>query len=223
MLNNISQFLPLRQLKIPAIGLLFTLGMMGEQIKPVLSREVVTTSTSTTLSTNGVQDSSQNYFLVSFSEVDENRENNSAQNAKTTILSSNQKADTKPAIAPKFSLPQQDGVYLYGQSPEPEQIGQGYVLFQKQQRRIVGALYMPNSEFSCFQGAINQSGNLAMTVTGTPDAGASVEVSAASTLPRFSDNQPSSYDYSLALQDYHQINAISANDRRILQMCAQTH
>ncbi|MBD2343341.1 hypothetical protein [Anabaena subtropica] len=221
MLNNISKFLPLRQLRIPAIGLLFTLGMVGEQIKPVLSREVVVMSTSTTLSTNGVQDSSQTPLLVSLSEVREDRETSSAQNVKTTALRSNQKAEKKPAIAPKFSLPKKDGIYLYGQSPQPDQIGQGYILFQKRQGRLLGALYMPNSEFSCFQGAINQSGNLAMTVTGTPDASASLEVSAASTLPRFSDDQPTSYAYSLALQDYHQINTISANDRRILQMCSQ--
>jgi hypothetical protein len=123
------------------------------------------------------------------------------------------------AIAPRFSLPKRDGLYLYGQSPKPNQVGQGYVLFQKQQGKLVGALYMPNSEFSCFQGTIDKSGELAMTVTGTPDAGASPEVATTSTIPQLSDDEPMSYAHTVALQDYHPINTISANDRRILQMC----
>ncbi|BAY36494.1 hypothetical protein NIES2111_08210 [Nostoc sp. NIES-2111] len=196
MLNNISKFLPLRQLRIPAIGLLFTVGMVGEQVKPALSSEVTATP-STTLSTDGKLQSSQTSLVVGL----------------------NQKAEKETAIAPRFSLPKTDGLYLYGQSPKPNQVGQGYVLFQKQQGKLVGALYMPNSEFSCFQGTIDKSGELAMTVTGTPDAGASPEVATTSTIPQLSDDEPMSYAYTVALQDYHPINTISANDRRILQMC----
>ncbi len=197
MLNNISKFLPLRQLRIPAIGLLFTVAMVGEQIKPVLSNEVAAIPTSTTLSTHGELHSSPTSLVVGL----------------------NQKAEKETAIAPKFSVPKKDGVYLFGQSPEPNQIGQGYVLFHKQQGRLVGALYMPNSEFSCFKGTIDKSGELAMTVTGTPDAGASPEVATTSTIPQLDDDEPMSYAYTLALQDYHPINTISANDRRILEMC----
>ncbi|BCL36549.1 hypothetical protein [Nostoc sp. MS1] len=196
MLNNISKFLPLRQLRIPAIGLLFTVAMVGEQIKPALSSEV-TALPSTTLSTYGEVSSSQTPLLVSL----------------------NQKAEKETAIAPKFKVPVNDGIYLFGQSPKPNQVGQGYVLFHKQQGKLVGALYMPNSEFSCFQGTIDKSGELAMTVTGTPDAGASPEVATTSTIPQLSDDEPMSYAYTVTLQDYHPINTISANDRRILQMC----
>lgn len=196
MLNNISKFLPLRQLRIPAIGLVFTVAMVGEQIKPALSSEVTATP-STTLSTDGELHSSQTPLVVGL----------------------NQRAETETAIAPRFSVPKKDGIYLFGQSPKPNQIGQGYVLFQKQQGLLVGALYMPNSEFSCFKGTLDNSGELAMTVTGTPDAGASPEVATTSTIPRLDDDEPMSYAYTLALQDYHHINTISANDRHILQMC----
>jgi hypothetical protein len=212
-LNNISKFSPLRQLRIPAICLLFTLSVVGAEIKPVQSREV-SVPTSTTLSTYGEPHSSLTPRLISLSPVSEEKESTLAQ-------TKNQKAEKETAIAPKFSLPKKDGIYLYGQSPQPDQIGQGYVLFKKQQGRLVGALYMPNSEFSCFQGKLDTSGELAMTVTATPDAGISPEVATASTLPKFSEDEPMSYAYSLALQDYHPINRISPSDRRILQMCSQ--
>jgi hypothetical protein len=47
-----------------------------------------------------------------------------------------------------------DGIYLFGQSPEPEQIGQEYLIFRVQQGKMVGAIYLPQSEFSCFSGTI---------------------------------------------------------------------
>jgi len=199
-LNNISKFLPLRQLRIPAIGLLFTVAMVGEQIKPGLSNEVAAIPTSTTLSTDGELHSSPAPVLVGLNQ-------------------SYQKAEKETAIAPKFSVPKKNGIYLFGQSPQPNQIGQGYVLFHKQHSKLVGALYMPNSEFSCFQGTLDQSGELAMTVTGTPDAGVSPEVATSSRIPQLSDDEPMTYAYTVTLQDYHPINTISANDRRILQMC----
>ena len=48
------------------------------------------------------------------------------------------------------------------------------------------------------------------------------EVATANRLPDFSGDEPVTYAYSVALQDYHQLNSISANDRRILQMCSQS-
>ncbi|MFM6158142.1 MAG: hypothetical protein ACKPE3_34990, partial [Sphaerospermopsis kisseleviana] len=43
-------------------------------------------------------------------------------------------------IKGKVQFPDQDGIYLYGQSAQPNQLGEGYILFQKQQNRIIGAL-----------------------------------------------------------------------------------
>ena len=47
-----------------------------------------------------------------------------------------------------------DGAYLFGQSDQPEQLGEEYVVFQVKGERLLGAFYMPNSEFSCFSGVI---------------------------------------------------------------------
>ncbi|QLE55845.1 hypothetical protein [Nostoc sp. TCL26-01] len=208
MLNNIIQFLPLTQLRISAIALFVIFGMVGEQTKPALSSQITALPTSTAASTNPQANSFQIPHVTNSNRVGEHRSNLSiAVNDNT--------------ISPKVNSPQKDGIYLYGQSPQPDQIGQGYVLFQKRQGRLVGALYMPRSEFSCFQGTLEPSGELAMTVTGSPAAGEVREVATTSRVPNFSEDEPVNYSYSVALKDYHQINTISANDRRILQMCSR--
>lgn len=245
MLNNISNFFSLRQLTIPAIGLIFTLGVVGEktlfnnQIKqsPYSTQGIAATIPK---STQQKQDSSSTPLLVQLRQVREQRSqlNTVAKDTQTiTNLQSQQprlvssvslekniniqKAAKNSGLNQKVNIPTKDGIYLYGQSPKANQIGQGYVVFQKRQGRLVGALYMPRSEFSCFQGTLNQSGELAMTVTTTPDAGISPDVATTSRIPTFSSDEPMTYAHSVALQDYHQINAISGNDRRVLQMCTQ--
>ena len=44
---------------------------------------------------------------------------------KISVLGENLSKNT---YEPKGKLPQKDGVYLYGQSPEPQQIGQEYIV-----------------------------------------------------------------------------------------------
>jgi hypothetical protein len=120
----------------------------------------------------------------------------------------------KETSQPKSPL--SDGMYLYGQSPEPEQLGQEYVVFQVQQNKVVGAVYMPQSEFSCFSGTIDAR-QMNLSIRDPYDN--------------------SVYDYAIALQDsapvasegqlpravglegYHQIYKLSDNDRSILNRC----
>lgn len=47
-----------------------------------------------------------------------------------------------------------DGTYFYGDSPEGNQVGQGYVVFKKRGQNVTGAFFYPHSEFSCFTGKI---------------------------------------------------------------------
>lgn len=131
------------------------------------------------------------------------------------------------ANTPKGRLPEKDGIYLYGQSPKPEQIGQEYMVFEMNRGKVVGAFYLPQSEFSCFQGNL-KSGKLALMVasgSGTepypdPVAGNSQQVAAVS--DRFesgSSFETSTYSYSVALQNYYQLPIVSNNDQRILSSC----
>jgi hypothetical protein len=48
--------------------------------------------------------------------------------------------------------PEQDGMYLYGEASAANQLGKGYFIFQQSGQKIVGAMYYPQSEYTCFTG-----------------------------------------------------------------------
>jgi hypothetical protein len=227
-LNNISKFLSPRHLTISIVGLVLTVGVVSEQTHPVLSKQLQTVKTFTSGNGNfsrltNHQYSSDNSLLSRLRDIREQRTQDPTVALDNEIIESEstnyQKAGKEAGVMPKRNIPTQDGVYLYGQSPTSNQIGQGYIVFQKQQGRVTGALYMPRSEFSCFQGTIDKSGELAMTVNGSQDEISSSDVATTSTIPSISDDEFNNYAYSVALQDYHPIQSVSSSDRRILQMC----
>ena len=123
----------------------------------------------------------------------------------------------------KQKLPEKEGVYLFGHAPEPDQMRQG---------KVTGAFYLPQSEFSCFQGSLN-GGKLDLTIANDSnsdpysdpiaDAQNSPQVATASN-PQLGDEfgQMSS-SYSVALQNYHQIASISPNDKQILAACKNNY
>lgn len=143
--------------------------------------------------------------------------NRRAQGSKTTI------AQTPNSIA---SIP--DGVYLYGQSSEPQQVGKEYIVFEAHQGKVAGALYLPSSEFSCFQGTLD-SKQLNLTVVNPYDQSAfshtiarqqSTQVAAAGSQINL-DNAADSltYPYAVKLEGYQQIRKISDSDRQLLSQC----
>jgi hypothetical protein len=233
-LNNISKFLSPSKLAFPIVGLVLTIGVVSKQTNPVFSKQLQTVSTSASLNgnfsrlTNHQLNTSDNSLLARLREIREQRtqqptvalDSEIIEAESTNVLPVNyQKAGKKAGVMSKRNIPTNDGVYLYGQSPSPNQIGQGYIVFKKQQGRVIGALYMPRSEFSCFQGTIDKSGELAMTVTGSQTEVGRSDLATTSTIPSISDDQFNNYAHSVALQDYHPITSVSRNDRRILQMC----
>ena len=128
-------------------------------------------------------------------------------------------------------LPQKDGIYLYGQSPKPQQIGQEYMVFEVREGKVIGAFYLPQSEFSCFNGTL-QSGNLALMVAYGPDSNPyedsiavqdSQQVATASGTPLPNVYNETAYPYSVALQNYHQLASISGNDQQILRTCKSNY
>lgn len=137
--------------------------------------------------------------------------------------------ETNLTNALKGELPQRDGIYLYSQSPQPNQIGKEYMVFEVRQGKITGAFYLPYSEFSCFSGTLN-AGKLALMVANAPDI---VEPDAASSpqnpqkLAAISDrtyigndNSASvAYPYAVALRNYYQLPNVSNSDHQILQTC----
>lgn len=54
-----------------------------------------------------------------------------------------------------FPLTFSETTHFYGQSDKPEQIDQEYLVFKLEKDRVIGAIYLPKSEFSCFWGNID--------------------------------------------------------------------
>ncbi|MGD1704082.1 hypothetical protein [Dapis sp. BLCC M229] len=91
-----------------------------------------------------------------------------------------------------------DGIYLFGQSRQPEQIQNEYFVFKLKNGKVIGAFYLPHSAFYCFYG-IHQKDSLQVKVIDSYDNSAS--------------------DYTVDLTKYHRINHVSDNDFRILKTC----
>jgi hypothetical protein len=233
-LNNISKFIPSRQLKFTVIRLLVTSGILGLGVIGEM-RKINLKSTAIVAHlpgyTNQIQLSDTNSVLSQPKDIREQKiqvqlnslasKNLSSQSViinipKTIPTNTTQLQGTSPV-----NFPEKDGIYLYGQSSAPNQLGQGYIVFQKHQGKVIGALYMPSSEFSCFQGTLAKSGELAITVTSSPGEAGLTQVSTASRILRLTDENAITYAHSIALQDYHQLNSVSANEQQILQACSQ--
>ena len=110
-----------------------------------------------------------------------------------------------------------DGVYLYGQSAQPDQVGQGYFVFEVKQGNVVGALYMPRSSFDCASGRFKQD-QLALTVVNSYDRTTNpfeIAVERSSTVAASGNPAINA----IGLEGFHRISSISANDQRILNVC----
>lgn len=226
--KNIQKCLSLNEFGIPFVGLLLTLSIFADHPKPVRGDEI--TQNASSISSLNSQEpanflSRQNSLTSQSSLVSPTQVRNHSKQFNTisvAVIKPQTQVKNSKLAPPGTKLPKQDGVYLYGQSPKPGQIGQGYIVFENRQGKVTGALYMPRSEFSCFNGTLSSKGELAMTVTGYPGETSLSQVATSSSIPRLSDDEPSNYASSIALQQYHPINTISANDRQIVQQCKAT-
>jgi hypothetical protein len=110
-----------------------------------------------------------------------------------------------------------DGVYLYGQSPQPEQIGQGYFVFEVNHGKVVGALYMPRSSFDCASGSFKDN-QLALKVVNSYDRSTNpyeIAVERSSTVASTGNPTPQE----IGLEGFHRLPTVSENDQRILNVC----
>ncbi|MDY6937741.1 MAG: hypothetical protein SWY16_08740 [Cyanobacteriota bacterium] len=125
-------------------------------------------------------------------------------------------AEVRPT-EPSSTIP--DGLYLYGESPEPEQLGMAYMVFESRENLIVGALYQPRSVFDCFYGT-RESQNLRLSVVD------SYENTTYTYAVALSDSTVASAGNSIEkfdLQGFHRIEEISDNDTRILETCKASY
>lgn len=136
-----------------------------------------------------------------------------------SAASANSNLQTTSFLSTETSDPQAlaDGIYLYGQSPDRDQIGAAYMVFQVEQGQVEGAFYMPRSSFDCFYGSF-QGDRLALTVinsyeqTRYPYAIALEPQDSVATI----DNDVAT---PISLQGYHQLESPTENDLRLLSTC----
>ena len=69
-----------------------------------------------------------------------------------------------PVHTTSVAQPIADGVYFYGSQPQPDAIGAAYMVFEAKNSNVVGALYMPQSSFDCFEGHLTGQ-ELALQIT----------------------------------------------------------
>jgi hypothetical protein len=110
-----------------------------------------------------------------------------------------------------------DGVYLYGQSVQPNQVGSAYFVFEVRHGKVLGALYMPQSSFDCAYGHF-QADQLALNVIDSYEKTISpFTIGLAKTAQVASTNNPAMIQ--LGLEGFNRLDQISDNDRRILNVC----
>ncbi|NJL45686.1 MAG: hypothetical protein HC922_08110 [Leptolyngbyaceae cyanobacterium SM2_3_12] len=134
--------------------------------------------------------------------------------AESLTSSSLSQAETTPQ--PVFPA---IGQYLFGQVPEPDQFGQGYMVLESTGNGVYGALYYPRSSFDCFYGQV-QGAELAMNVINSYSQEVyPYSVALVSNTAVASASLAEEPIAPLNLSGFHQINDLSGNDLRMLEVC----
>jgi hypothetical protein len=89
-------------------------------------------------------------------------------------------------------------VQVYGEDEKAEQVGKGYVVFQQLGTKVVGALYYPQSEYSCFVG------------TRTPSQ---------FNLVTFEANAQNPQELTIPLSTLRTVGEVGASKRQVLSAC----
>lgn len=153
----------------------------------------------------------------------------------TPALTNNSTQSVKPhqtqvaQATPNNQTP--DGVYLYGESSKPDEIGKEYMVFEVRRGRVIGAVYMPHSEFNCFHGTLASrkldlmvNNPFAETADSSPPENRSNNIAAVGDFPRIGNgDDPINFPLAINLQDYQRIATVSENDQRILGVCKANH
>lgn len=137
--------------------------------------------------------------------------------ATLASLPGHAQTSTREAVPVPETTALPDGVYLYGQSTQPNEIGKGYFVFEAKAGKVVGALYMPSSSFDCAQGAFNRD-ELALTVVNSYDRTTNpfeIALDRSSTVA----SNTNSVEKAIGLQGFYKLSNVSENDQRILQVC----
>lgn len=123
------------------------------------------------------------------------------------------------AAVPATNLP--DGVYLYGQSGEPDQMGKAYFVFEARRGKVLGAFYMPRSSFDCAYGSFHPE-KVALTVIDSYEKTANpYEIALERSMAVATNGNPAVSE--IGLEGFNRVSRVSINDQRILKVCQTTY
>ena len=111
--------------------------------------------------------------------------------------------------------PTANGVYLYGESNQPEIVGKEYIIFETIGNKTIGAFYLPQSEFSCFYGKFTGT-RLNVTLIDSFDLKQYKFALALDANTLTASKQPM-----MGEPSYQPLSKVSNNDRQILNTCKQ--
>lgn len=113
--------------------------------------------------------------------------------------------------------PLTDGVYFYGSVSEPDTLGAAYMVFAAQNTHLVGAMFMPQSSFDCFQGQVeNQQLALQITNSYTQEVYGYAIALAANDEPVAAIGQAS---VPFTLDEFHNLGTPRESEMAILAIC----
>jgi hypothetical protein len=133
----------------------------------------------------------------------------------SSVNNTQTRAEMSLVQKPQF-FPLKDGTYLYGQSPQREQLGQEYLVFTVNAGKVTGAFYQPRSEYSCFSGELTAS-QLSLSIRDPYDNSVSPYAIALTPQAPVAGNHPNLGN--MTLDGYHALGKLSANDQRMLKDC----
>jgi hypothetical protein len=122
---------------------------------------------------------------------------------------------TKPTLYNAAATGKQqvhNGIYIFGQSSKPEQIGKEYLVFESRNGKVIGAFYMPASEYSCFYGTLDR-GEMDLNVVDPDDQSTYFHSIALQSSSLVASNEQ------IALQGYQPVSGVSNNARQLLSSC----
>ncbi|MEL6776979.1 MAG: hypothetical protein AAFO06_06960 [Cyanobacteria bacterium J06597_16] len=125
-------------------------------------------------------------------------------------------ADVTTARASTSRPALDEGTYLFGQSPEANQVGSAYAVFSVQNNnQIIGAFYHPHSSFDCFSGEV-LSDQLAVNVIDSYDqTGHPYSVALRVEEALVAGAGAGAY----TLEGFHRISEVSQGDYDMLAVC----
>ena len=108
-----------------------------------------------------------------------------------------------------------DGNYLFGQSPDRDELGMTYAVLSVKNNQTVGAFYQPRSSFDCFSGEMSPN-ELSVNIVNSYDQTVyPYEVAVSLDNAVVAGNATGAY----TLDGFYRINELSAQDREILATC----